>query len=248
MFFGPIRKPKWLPWPLICCYLFCLLCNCWTQFYETWQGARLRHFWLFLCIRWTDLNQPYRCFLPSFVFFQPIWRPRWLPWPLIGWDFFSTSLQPLNEWNLTGRKISTFSNKFVFLGPFIKQRCLPWPQIGRDICSTSLLQLLNRIPTKLWRRGGGGGLQNKQEHQIVLTKYEAVHPTAVSENYSVCIPFIICWYSGARMWLFCFLAIVAHLLQICNLFSEGAFPLVYASHIPIIFSWALDCLKQINVT
>ena len=152
MFFGPIRKPKWLPWPLICWDLFCLLCNCWTQFNETWQEARLRHFWLFLCIRWTDLNQLYRCFLPSLVFFQLIWRPRWLPWPLIGWYFFSTSLQPLNEWNLTGRKISTFSNKFAFLGPFWKQRCLPWPQIGRDICSTSPLQLLNRIPTKLDRR------------------------------------------------------------------------------------------------
>ena len=28
-------------------------------------------------------------------------------------------------------------------------------------------------------RGGGG--QNQQEHHIILTKYEAVHPTAVSE-------------------------------------------------------------------
>ena len=27
-----------------------------------------------------------------------------------------------------------------------------------------------------------GGLQNQQEHHIILTKYEAVHPTAVSEN------------------------------------------------------------------
>ena len=27
----------------------------------------------------------------------------------------------------------------------------------------------------------GGGLQNQQEHHIILTKYEAVHPTAVSE-------------------------------------------------------------------
>ena len=27
-------------------------------------------------------------------------------------------------------------------------------------------------------------LQNQQEHHIILTKYEAVHPTAVSENNS----------------------------------------------------------------
>ena len=31
---------------------------------------------------------------------------------------------------------------------------------------------------------GGGVVQNQQEHHIILTKYEAVHPTAVSENNS----------------------------------------------------------------
>ena len=30
----------------------------------------------------------------------------------------------------------------------------------------------------------GEGLQNQQNHHIILTKYEALHPTAVSENYS----------------------------------------------------------------
>ena len=29
---------------------------------------------------------------------------------------------------------------------------------------------------------GGGGSQNQKEHHIILTKYEAVHPTAVSGN------------------------------------------------------------------
>ena len=28
---------------------------------------------------------------------------------------------------------------------------------------------------------GGGGLQNQREHDMILTKYDAVHPTAVSE-------------------------------------------------------------------
>ena len=28
------------------------------------------------------------------------------------------------------------------------------------------------------------GVQNQQEHHIIFTKYEAVNPTAVSENYS----------------------------------------------------------------
>ena len=30
----------------------------------------------------------------------------------------------------------------------------------------------------------GGGVQNQQEHHIIMTKYEVVHPTAVSENNS----------------------------------------------------------------
>ena len=34
------------------------------------------------------------------------------------------------------------------------------------------------------QNSGGGGLQYQQEHYIMLTKYEAVHPTAVSENNS----------------------------------------------------------------
>ena len=34
------------------------------------------------------------------------------------------------------------------------------------------------------QKKGGGGVQNQQEHHIILTKYEAVHPTAVSENNS----------------------------------------------------------------
>ena len=29
------------------------------------------------------------------------------------------------------------------------------------------------------------GVQNQREHHIILTKYEAVHPTAVSENKSL---------------------------------------------------------------
>ena len=33
-------------------------------------------------------------------------------------------------------------------------------------------------------KGGGGVLQNQREHHKILTKYEAVHPTVVSENYS----------------------------------------------------------------
>ena len=44
------------------------------------------------------------------MFFGPIRKPKLLPWHLIGWDLFSSSLQPFNkiQWNLTGSKAETF--------------------------------------------------------------------------------------------------------------------------------------------
>ena len=50
-----------------------LLLNHWTEFNETSQEARFQH--------------P----LPSFVFFVPIGKTRWLPWPLICWYIFDFS-------------------------------------------------------------------------------------------------------------------------------------------------------------
>ena len=49
-----------------------LLWNRWTEFNETWQEAR---------------STP----STKFVFFGPIIKTRWPPWPLIGWDIFDFS-------------------------------------------------------------------------------------------------------------------------------------------------------------
>ena len=59
----------------------------------------------------------------KYVFFGPIGKIRWPPWPLIGWDIFDFFSEPLNgiQRNLTGSKISTSSTKFVFLGWSEKQ-------------------------------------------------------------------------------------------------------------------------------
>ena len=117
VFFRPIRKTRWPSWPLIGWYIsdfsetaernttkldrkqdlnvlyqvcvfqadqkikmatlafdwlrhFRLLLNRWTEFKETWQEARSQ--------------RP----LPIFVFFRPIGKTRWPPWPLIGWNIF----------------------------------------------------------------------------------------------------------------------------------------------------------------
>ena len=57
-----------------------LLWNRWTEFSETWQDAR------------SSSNK--------FVFFGPIGKTRWPPYPLIGWDIFDF-FSETNEQNST---------------------------------------------------------------------------------------------------------------------------------------------------
>ena len=71
VFFGPIRKTRWPPWPLVGKDIQLLLWNCWTVFNETWQEAR------------SERTLPSLCFL-----FEPIGRIRWPPWPVIGLYIF----------------------------------------------------------------------------------------------------------------------------------------------------------------
>ena len=58
-----------------------LLWNCWTELNETWLNARSQ------------------CPLPRHkcVFFGPIGKSRWPPWPLIGWDIFHFSSETAEQ-------------------------------------------------------------------------------------------------------------------------------------------------------
>ena len=160
MFFGPIEKLRWPPWPLIGWDIFdffsetaernstkldrkqdlsvlyqvfvfradkknkmavlasdwlrhfrLLLWNSWTEFNETWQEAR------------SQLPLPSLCFRAGRKNKIAAMASDWL-------RLFSTSLlKRLNriQRNLTGSKISTSSTEFVFFGPIGKTRWLPWP-------------------------------------------------------------------------------------------------------------------------
>ena len=54
---------------------------------------KLSHFRLLLWNRWTEFKETWQGATPStkFVFFGPIIKTRWPPWPLIGWDIFDFS-------------------------------------------------------------------------------------------------------------------------------------------------------------
>ena len=97
------------------------LWNHWTEFNETWQEARSQHSLPSLCFLGRSEKQDGRpglwlaetfstspliplnriqqnltgskisTFSTKFVFFGPIWKTRWPPWPLIGWDIFDFS-------------------------------------------------------------------------------------------------------------------------------------------------------------
>ena len=111
------------------------LWNCWTEFNETWQGARSQHPLPSLCFSGRSEKQDGRPGL-------------WLA------ETFSTSpLKPLNgiQRNLTGSKISTSSTKFVFFGPIGKTRWPPWLLIGLDIFNF-LSETAERNSTKLDRK------------------------------------------------------------------------------------------------
>ena len=86
------------------------------------------------------------------VFFGPIGKTRWPPWPLIGWDIFDFSKTVERIWrNLTGCKISMSSTKIVFFEPIGKTRWPPWPLIGWDIfnfCSETAERNSTKLDTK----------------------------------------------------------------------------------------------------
>ena len=166
VFFEPIGKTKWPPWPLIgwdifdfssetaeqnstkldrmqdlnALYQVCVFQADQKNKMAALASDWLRHFRLLLWNRWTEFNETWHEArsqrpLPSLCFSG--WSEKqdgrlglWLA------ETFSTSpLKLLNgiQRNLTGSNISTPSTKFVFFLPIRKTRWPPWPLIGRDI-------------------------------------------------------------------------------------------------------------------
>ena len=118
MFFGPIGKTRWPPWPLIGWDIF-------DFFSETAEQNSIKLY------RKQDLNVLYQVcvFQADQKNKMAVLASDWLR------HFGTSSLKPLNgiQRNLTGSKISMSSTKFVSFGPIRKTRWPPLPLIGWDI-------------------------------------------------------------------------------------------------------------------
>ena len=118
VFFGPIGKTRWPPWPLIGWDIFDL-----SSETAEWNSTKLD--------RKQDLNVLYQVC----VFLGRSEKQDGCPGLWLAETFSTSSLKLLNEIqrHLTRSKISTSSTKFVFFGPIWKTRWPPWPLIGLDI-------------------------------------------------------------------------------------------------------------------
>ena len=166
VFFGPIRKTRWPPWPLIgwdifdfssetaeqnstkldrkqdlnALYQVCVFRADQKNKMAALASDWLRHFRLLLWNRWTEFNETWQEArsqrpLPSLCFSGRSEKQDGRPGLWLAETFLTSPLKPLNgiHWNLTGSMISMSSTKFVFFGPIRKTRWPPWPLIGWDI-------------------------------------------------------------------------------------------------------------------
>ena len=136
VFFGPIGKTRWPPWPLIGWDIFDF-----SSKTAEWNSTKLD--------RKQDLNVPYQVcvFRADRKNKMAALASDWLR------HFLTSFLKPLNriQRNLTGSKISTSSTKFIFFRPIGKTRWPPLPLIGWDIFDFSSSNA-ERNSTKLVRK------------------------------------------------------------------------------------------------
>ena len=152
VFFGPIGKTRWPPWPLIGWDIFDFSSETAEQ-----NSTKLD--------RKQDLNVLYQVCV-----FGPIGRTRWPPGLWLAETFSTSPLKPLNriQRNLTGSKILMSSTKFVFFfGRSEKQDGSPWPLA--EIFSTSPLKPLNGIQ---WNLTGSKILRSSTKFVLFLGRAE----------------------------------------------------------------------------
>ena len=170
MFFRPIGKTRWPPWPLIgwdifdfssetaernstklnrkqhlnVLYKVCVFPADRKNKMAALASDWLRHLRLLLWNRWTEFNETWQeaksqCPLQSLCFSGWSEKQDGRPGLWLAETFSTSPLKPLNglQPNMTGSKISMSSTRFLFFGPIGKTRWPPWPLIGWDISDFS---------------------------------------------------------------------------------------------------------------
>ena len=159
VFFRPIGKTRWPPWPLIgwdifdfssetaernstkhdrkqdlnVLYEVCVFRADQNNKMAALASDWLRHFRLLLWNRWTEFNETWQGAraqrpLPSLCYLGRLEKQDGRPGLWLAETFLTSPLKPLNriQWNLIESKIPTSSTKCVFSGPIRKTRWPPW--------------------------------------------------------------------------------------------------------------------------
>ena len=130
-----------------------LLWNLWTEFNKTWQEWRSQRPLPSLCFSSRSEKQDGRpviqrnltrsmilTLFTKVVFFGPIGKTWWPPWPLIGWEIFDFSSETAerNSMKLDRKQdLNILYQVCVFVGPMEITRWPPWPLIGWEIFNFS---------------------------------------------------------------------------------------------------------------
>ena len=193
-----------------------LLRNRWMEFNETWQEARSKRplpslcfsgwsekqdgrpgFWLtetFSTSPLKPLNRIQRNLIGSkistpstkFVFFEPIGKTKWPPWPLIGWDIFDFSEETAerNSTKLDRKQaLNAFYHVCVFQANREKTKWPPWPLIGWDIFDFSS-ETAERSSTKLDRKQDLNTLYQVCVFQVDRKNKMAARPMICSDIFN----------------------------------------------------------------
>ena len=206
-----------------------ILKNRWTEFNETWQEARSQRPLPSLCFSGRSEKQDGRPVLwlaetfstsplkplngiqrnltgskistssTKFVFFGPIGKTRWPPWPLIDWDIFDFSYETVERNSMKLDRKQDLN--VLYQGPIGKTRWPPWPLIGWDIFDF-FSETAERNSTKLHR-----------EQDLNFFYQVCVFRPMSKQKF---LPWLICQragtlYSGARyvaLWASCILYLI----------------------------------------
>ena len=100
----------------------------------------------------------------------------------MGWPGLAVVLVLDNTKRLVSVDLIEKKNKVIFKTPLLKYPYSITNKTNHPILSNNHPSATANKATHSLKRGGE--VQNQREHHIILRKYEAVHPKAVSENNS----------------------------------------------------------------